>query len=156
MTKLLIQGYHFASVRKQQIQWSRNVDRFLYFPFLCAFQFQWLALLEIKVKVNFPVIWNAALKLFHIKELIINTKVRLHEGRIVEANVWTLNFGIQIPTAIASLWKSKRRCVQLMASELKYTHLRVNHCARIFFLLHALYNTKFIQLILNIRTWRTR
>ena len=47
-------------------------------------------------------------------------------------------FGIQIPTAIVSSLKSTPKCVQIMASELKYTHLGVNHYTRVFFLLHAL------------------
>ena len=51
-------------------------------------------------------------------------------------------FGKQIPKAIASSLKSTPKCVQRMASELKYTHLGVNHYTRVFFLLHALYFTK--------------
>ena len=35
-------------------------------------------------------------------------------------------------------------------------HLRVNHCTRVFFLLHALYFTKFVKLTLITLTWRTR
>ena len=59
-------------------------------------------------------------------------------------------FEIQIHTAIASSLKSTPKCVQRMASELKYTHLGVNNYTHVFFLLHAftLRNSYYYYLLL--------
>ena len=77
------------------------------------------------------------------------------EGGLLKQMMFEI-FGIQIPTAIASSLKSTLKCVQRMASELKYTHLGVNHYTRVFFLLHAFYFTKFKWLIFTTRALFTR